>query len=696
MERNPPWIVNKDCDEFPDERDMVSNKMSMIQKDMRSEYELSKRTNPYLMGFVPEFEERNIDHEEVNPLDNSIIFQSGINCFDLNGDMVYISTIKTEKDLDVLELSNFEMINRPFKMHYFDLGTYKDSRQHKEVLDNLKQGEHFKDLVFDTNLQSIEGYYPDRIKREWGNIGWRRAHEMTRSKDIPKLFGDDPVPCDVAQGAIGNCFFICSLSSISIVSDRVKKLFCSKSQIYNQSGSYCIYLCINGIWEEILVDDYLPTIDNKHPLFSRSPTKKIWPMMIEKAWGKIMGGYMNLVSGSPSETLFALTGAPTHSYKVIRDKPLVIAKQIHDGLLKNHPLTGCTGSETDESQGLQKSHAYSIIDIFCLTEVIDESYGLLNEFREDADIILLKIRNPWSNQGNWRGKWSYGHAIWNKNRQIQEILGYLQNTDRGIIFIQLQDFVNAFSTITICFPIPDAKYSSVLIKQDTKIHLYEFEVDSQSLFEVGFVQANPRQFGVIDTDYRFANVSLVVCRKRKEGLMFWRGISKAHHIQSKRMDLKEGTYRVVLSTNWKNNADQGVMNFYGPSFVQLKKIDCPEGLIIEELCGMYMRYSNKKNTSKFIVPQGAPSTISYLQESADDGFRYFHFRNMNSKLKVLFTINIMEMESIIFIQDRYKHVSNNQIDVILDSNREEIVLMRQIDIPCSIKYYIEVNIQYSN
>jgi hypothetical protein len=52
-----------------------------------------------------------------------------------------------------------------------------------------------------------------------------------------------------------------------------------------------------GIYQEVVVDDYVPVGNNSHPLFAK-PTKKneIWVMILEKCWAKLFGSYENTIS----------------------------------------------------------------------------------------------------------------------------------------------------------------------------------------------------------------------------------------------------------------------------------------------------------------------------------------------------------------------------------------------------------------
>ena len=84
---------------------------------------------------------------------------------------------------------------------------------------------------------------------------------------------------------------------------------------YNKSGVYILALCINGLWECVIIDDLFPySYKKKGPAFNHSKTNELWVMIIEKAWAKIHGGYMNIAAGLTREALWDLTGASAKTY----------------------------------------------------------------------------------------------------------------------------------------------------------------------------------------------------------------------------------------------------------------------------------------------------------------------------------------------------------------------------------------------
>ena len=106
------------------------------------------------------------------------------------------------------------------------------------------------------------------------------------------------------------------MSSISSIANKypqsIDDLFITKKT--NEFGIYAVYICIDGFWRVIWVDDFFPCKDTG-PIYSSSLDKELWVMVLEKAWAKIFGNYSNIIAGNPREVLKALTGGITWECK---------------------------------------------------------------------------------------------------------------------------------------------------------------------------------------------------------------------------------------------------------------------------------------------------------------------------------------------------------------------------------------------
>ncbi len=78
-------------------------------------------------------------------------------------------------------------------------------------------------------------------------------------------------------------------------------------------------ILLKGRWQVVDLDEYFPFLKGK-PVFSRSNNRELWAMLMEKAWAKLYGSYMNIASGHAEECLHDFTGAPIKFFKLKNNK----------------------------------------------------------------------------------------------------------------------------------------------------------------------------------------------------------------------------------------------------------------------------------------------------------------------------------------------------------------------------------------
>ena len=105
------------------------------------------------------------------------------------------------------------------------MATYSDVREtlNKNCIDDKvnkaidfckNQNIKFVDKQFPPNQASLFQSPPhSEYKGQWNSMKWARAEEIfgPRNYDVFR----DIDPCDIKQGSLGNCYFLCSLSSLA-------------------------------------------------------------------------------------------------------------------------------------------------------------------------------------------------------------------------------------------------------------------------------------------------------------------------------------------------------------------------------------------------------------------------------------------------------------------------------------------------
>lgn len=307
--------------------------------------------------------------------------------------------------------------------------------------------EKFTDPLFPPNKNSLmslnpktgkpidlEQYERDSHEIPEEKLSWKRATEI-----FPEclLFEDEIVAGDIMQGSLGNCYFLSAIAAITEFPNLIHKIF--KTNTLNESGYYEIALFIDGEWQIVIVDDYLPyDKDNDNAAFTQANGQEIWVLMLEKAWAKINGGYLNIIGGLSSDPLLALTGFHTRRVDTsIETNELWKTLQTAD----DHNSIMCCDSKANEEglkRNLVKSHAYTLI-------------GTHEETYKGKLIRLCQVRNPWGNK-EWNGDWSDKSPLWDDYLKQKFCFKSFKDDEwnDGTFFISLEDLQEYFSLIHIC------------------------------------------------------------------------------------------------------------------------------------------------------------------------------------------------------------------------------------------------------
>ena len=302
-------------------------------------------------------------------------------------------------------------------------------------------------LGLDSNGKPIDNKaYSEKARNiNTNEIGFARAKDIFGDKY--KLFSEKIEMGDVIQGKLGDCYFLSSVANLCKFPILIMKLFKTKEK--NNDGFYEIILFIDGTPQIVIVDDYLPVNKRTNrPVYAQSKGNEIWVMLLEKAWAKVNGGYVNIISGLPCEALEFLTGLGSLSYDTqnmdtddINEYKNEIVKNVQIANQNNCLISCSTGSNPQiEKVGLVEGHAYTLVSFTQITT------------SQGKKVYLFKIRNPWS-QGEWNGDWSDKSSLWDSKAKSQV---QFQNKEDGVFFMSDTDFFKYFTHVEICYILYDS------------------------------------------------------------------------------------------------------------------------------------------------------------------------------------------------------------------------------------------------
>ena len=125
---------------------------------------------------------------------------------------------------------------------------------------------------------------------------------------------------------------------------------------------------INGIETPVLIDDYVPTFDNR-PAFAKTKSGGgLWVILLEKAWCKLLGGYSRAISGFPEWAFDHLTGFASYpvrheSIKVKLDKFWIKRVECDKKGYKCTASSDGSGEKVN-SKGIVGGHAYGLLAVY--------------------------------------------------------------------------------------------------------------------------------------------------------------------------------------------------------------------------------------------------------------------------------------------------------------------------------------------
>ncbi|XP_035768151.1 calpain-9 [Neolamprologus brichardi] len=197
----------------------------------------------------------------------------------------------------------------------------------------------------------------------------------------PQFIVDGATRLDFCQGKLSDCWLLSAIASLSMNQSLLKKVVpLGQSFQDGYSGCFTFRFWQYGQWEEVQIDDLLPTVNN-NLIFLRSPDRQeFWSALLEKAYAKLNGGYLALGMGYPHEAMVDMTGGVTEVFQVAslpRDLPTFLRHLLVRGALIN--CANCQGPlEQRNELGIMFRHAYALTAVDKVT-VTEHDQEMLNQ-----------------------------------------------------------------------------------------------------------------------------------------------------------------------------------------------------------------------------------------------------------------------------------------------------------------------------
>lgn len=508
----------------------------------------------------------------------------------------------------------------------------------------------WSDGLFPANVSSIVGFGESAgIPRDVSSrFDWRRPEKFIQGFDV--VVYDQIEPTDIAQGGLGDCYLLAACASIAEFGPRIERIFLSKK--YEPRGIYAVALCLDGIWEEVVMDDQIPCVRSTGKVaFNNTRNGELWVILLEKAWAKAHGGYFNIAAGLSREALRDLTGASAKTFFTQENREDLWLRILEANRL-NFIMTAGTddlnnGSDAYiEKIGICGGHAYSLLDA---QEVISENgkFRVLEPDESAGDLPverIVKLRNPWGS-GEWKGSWSDNAPEWNE--PLRKRLNYYSSDD-GIFYMSWNDFLKYFSDMQICYFHDNYRYSALKLQSQRNEVLYlKINVSQPGLYYFSLNQKNRRKFSKAK-NYKYSNLSFVVgfANSAEQTIDYVGAGMKPDKENWISAELVPGNYFVRILTPWQSVVNEFAFSLYGPGRVGVSRVQS-ESLPADFLMKLFKSHAYRDTSAKMYSFSGQGlSEVKYKQWDNQEGYGYIYFINEGSTNTVDVTIELLGSKNI--------------------------------------------------
>ena len=318
----------------------------------------------------------------------------------------------------------------------------------------IDKGKAFEDPEFLPNHRSlyhsksppwnIANHPPDDFK-------WKRAYQIIQGD--PEFFIQGASRFDINQGVLGDCWFLAGLACVSMDKSTLDKVV-PKEQNFAKGdlgGIFHFKFWQYGEWVDVVVDDYLPTLNGSLAFVHSTKRCEFWQSLLEKAYAKLYGSYEALKSGTPGESLVDLTGGCSEAYDLKGEDGPEDVFGLLKRAYKQNSFLACSFHldenvvEAKTKEGLLGFHVYSI------TKVIEAT------LQSSEKVYLIRIRNPWGDT-EWNGDWSDDSKEWKSiSEGIKKEIGLDFDHNDGEFWMNKKDFKKHWRFLEICNLITDSK-----------------------------------------------------------------------------------------------------------------------------------------------------------------------------------------------------------------------------------------------
>ena len=379
----------------------------------------------------------------------------------------------------------------------------------------LQESDHYEDISFKATFP----LYKDQVK-------WQSPKDFINEETclFPKDSNGIFIPCGINNNA-----FISAMNLLLNNPSVLSRLF--QNEQINNIGIYGVWLCENGIWKLVLIDDKMPIYNSNYALNEFSTKEKcLFHMILQKALAKCHQSYEKLFKTNIVTLLSNLTGCQTEIRSLFdlqsSEDIWTLLKKWKDAnyliFFQNN------GSEFDPEK--EENLCFSLMD--CI-ELIPNNE---NESLEK----VLKLKTPLQGVMRDEGKFNKNG---NLSTELKKKLKFTAN-DEMSFYLTLEEIFKIFTDVGVC-KAPN-KFNSIynwITVKNTDNFFIKFHLETTGNTVLSFNQKDDHYVRVLlarETGYTLKDANL----------QFIAGDYSNKKIFIERNNMEAGDYLLVIEALW--------------------------------------------------------------------------------------------------------------------------------------------------
>lgn len=273
---------------------------------------------------------------------------------------------------------------------------------------------------------------------------WPRIADIYPEGVHQPLLPDCPKTSDVASPAGDLTYLAPFLAALSRQPPLLHRLFQTKTHPVRAPYSF-IFFDPNSTPVTVEIDDRIPCDEHGVPRFTVSPNGAWWPLLLEKAYAKYVGGYERFDDCTSHETLRDLTGRPvTHlplDMKLASEvancnyRDVAFWRRIRDQLEKGDVFMAVSNDVVPD--GIHPHCYYAVFDVI---ETVPGS--------NDPSDVVVKIHNCYHDAPEYLGPLCTGDQDWTPT--LRSVCKANPENEPEFLYLPQPIFLRNFSSMQRC------------------------------------------------------------------------------------------------------------------------------------------------------------------------------------------------------------------------------------------------------